>query len=249
MKKIVPFSVDYDKVRTLEKWELYCLIISAIAIFLLWFFPDVELIEAIGYVGMTGYLISSLLAKIVFKDAEKKKREDLLDNSFDTSYADSNTKLYYNNDEIAHGIPKLALNTYESSFHTENTLRHMIRKKALILLILSIPFILSIFLEGGQEVVKLLFKISIPLILITNLAFTIIYYFDVKHLNSDFKKELIKVNREETELNDYSRLLIPVVEYYAIKAWANINLDKDIFDKYNDEISNNWTERKRRLGF
>lgn len=262
MNKIVPFKTNYETIRKFEIAGFYCVLSSALIIGLLWLAPKLDLdasiksflipfkeyLKSLSYVTMIGYLLLSQVAKFLFKNTEKAKRDDLIDNSFGTNYANENTLGYYNNDEIPIGIKKLAINAYESSFHTENTLREMLFKMSLKLLLLSIPFLFSIFSNGGQNITRLLFEISIPTIMLTQFASTIAYFNGVKNLNERFKIELINIGKSELENKDYSKLLIPVMEYYNTKSWANINLDKKIFEKHNNEISRKWLERKESLG-
>jgi len=262
MNKIVPFKSNYKTIRKIETTAFYFLLSAAVIIGILWLapklnlntsiksflFPFKEFVKSLSYVSMIGYLGLSIIAKILFKDAEKNKRDDLIDNSFGTSYSNENSSGYYNNEEMPFGIKKLALNSYESSFHTENTLKRMLYKMSLKVLLFAIPFSLSIFTSGGENIVRLLFEISIPIILLLQLITTIVFFNSIKNLNERFKIELINIGKSTLEIKDYSKLLIPVMEYYNIKSWANINLDEKIFEKHNTEISEKWLNRKGNLG-
>lgn len=260
MTRYVPFDSKYDQIRKLEKSAFILLIISAVLIFANWilgkFFDKSinenfshlkDLAKVISYVSMVGYLIIKLVAKILFHNVEKLKRNDLIDNAFGTNYSDDNTTGYYNNDETDNGIRKLALNAYESAFHTENTLKLMIYKNLIILVVISIPFLLSIFSKGGSDVVRLLFEISIPLILSSDFVILLVYYLNVSSINERFKIEFTNLTNDKLKDSDVPKLIIPVMEYYSIKAWANTNLDSKIFNKNNEKISKNWIIRKEKL--
>lgn len=261
MSRIVPFDSNYTTVRKFEKAAFYCLLFSAIAIIYLWLILVVEplisfkissatiidLVKVLSYVSMIGYIGLSSVAKYLFYSAEKVKRGDLIDNSFGTCYSDCNSEGYYNNDDIPYGVKKLALNTYESSFHTEQTLRKMLFRYAMKMLIFSIPFLISIFSIGGSDIVRLLFEISIPLIMLSQFFIIIVYYTGVKSVNEHFKIELTNIGNKPIDVKDNSRLLKPVLDYYNIKSWATTNLDSRIFNKHNEQISNQWLERKKKL--
>lgn len=261
MTRIVPFDINYSTVSKFEKVAYYCLLFSALAIIYLWLIPKIELIfpfkissktivdlvKVLSYVSMIGYIGLSSVAKYLFYSAEKVKRGDLIDNSFGTYYSDNNTEGYYNNDEMPHGIKKLALNTYESSFHTEQTLREMLFKYAMKMLLISIPFLISIFSLGGSDIVRLLFEISIPLIMLSQFFILIVYYTGVKGINEHFKIELTNIGNKAIDVKDNSRFLKPVLDYYNIKSWATTNLDSSIFIKHNDQISAQWIKRKEKL--
>lgn len=258
MTRIVPFDPTYNIIRKLEKVAFILLIISAAIITINWAsnkFLDKETIleytnlqdtgKVISYSSMVGYLIITLLIKVLFHTVEKRKRNDLIDNSFGTKYSDENTLGYYNNEEIKGGIKKLALNSYESSFHTENTLKLMILKNAIFLIGFSTLFLLSVFSKGGEDVIRLLFEISIPLTLISQFIILVIYYLNVAEINERFKIELTNIGNKELGDEDIPKLLILVMEYYNIKSWANTNLDSKIFKKNNNAISKKWENRKQ----
>src|SRR6056297_2652090 len=202
MARYVPFDSKYDQIRKLEKSAFILLIVSAFLILANWtlgkFFDKTinenyshlkDFARVISYVSMVGYLIIKLVAKILFHNVEKLKRNDLIDNAFGTNYSDENTTEYYNNDDTEYGIKKLALNSYESSFHTENTLKLMLYKNLITLVILSIPFFLSIFSKGGSDIVRLLFEISIPLTLISEFVVLLVDFLNVTSINERFKIE------------------------------------------------------------
>lgn len=261
MTRIVPFDSNYTTVRKFEKVAFHCLLFSAIAVLYLWLIPKVEplisfkissatttdLVKVLSYVSMIGYIGLSSVAKYLFYSAEKVKRGDLIDNSFGTCYSECNSEEYYNNEEIEFGIKKLAVNTYESSFHTEQTLRKMLFRYALKMHIFSIPFLISIFSIGGSDIVRLLFEISIPLIMFTQFFILIVYYTGVKSVNERLKIELTNIGSKQIALEDYAKLLNPIFDYYNIKSWATTNLDSKIFNKHNDQISKLWQKRKEKL--
>lgn len=260
MTRFVPFDTNYDQIRKYEKSAFVLLLLSSLLILVNWyvtkFFNDEinkqyneckEFSKVISYVSMVGYLIINLISKILFHKIEKRKRNDLIDNSFGTNYSDENTIGYYNNNETENGIKKLALNSYESSFHTENTLKLMLYKNLVILVLLSIPFLLSIFSKGGSDIVRLLFEISIPLTLISEFVIMLIYFLNVSEINERFKIELTNIGKRSIIDKDIPKLLIPVMEYYSMKAWANTNLDSKIFNKNNERVSVKWKSRKEKL--
>lgn len=260
MTRYVPFDRKYDQIRNLEKIAFILLIVSAVVILANWilgkFFDKTinennfqlkDLAKVISYVSMVSYLVIKLVAKILFHKVEKLKRNDLIDNSFGTSYSDDNTSGYYNNNEAENGIRKLALNTYESAFHTENTLKPMLYKNLIVLVIISIPFLISIFSKDGNDFVRLLFELSIPLTLTSDFVILLVYYLNVSGINERFKIEFTNLENDKLTDSDVPKLIIPVMEYFSLKAWANTNLDSNIFNKNNEKISKKWIIRKEKL--
>lgn len=262
MSKYVPFQTSYDRVKRTEKYAFLFLTMSALSIFVLWatpllnknhqaaqiIAPYISHIKTISYVFMVGYITLEILGRILFREAERMKLEDLIDNSFETNYSDERSLNYYNNEEIPSGIKKLAVNTYESSFHTESTLQGMILNLALKLLFFSVPFVFSIFDSNGENIVRLLFEISIPTLLLNKLITTLFYFLRIREINNRFKIELINIKTKELGVSDFSRLLNPVMDYYNTKSWANVHLSDKIFQKNNEMVSKKWLKRKETIG-
>lgn len=264
MNKYVPFQATYKRVDQIENLSKYCAYIAAIFITVNWFIESFQLTETIlvnmklgtlidplkvgSYAFITFFLIFELVAKILFSEAERTKREDLIDNSFGTAYSDVSSKGYYNNDELSFGIIKFALNTYESSFHTLHVLKAMLINSSIRLLLISIPFVLSIFANNGSTIVRLLFEISIPLVLFFNVIVLVIYFVRVREINTRFKSELLSISKNDRNELTNGKLLNPIMDYYNTKAWANINLDSNEFEKLNESVSESWLERKEKLG-
>lgn len=258
MNKTTPFETSFDTVRKFEHASSFSLTISAVIVFILWlvslfeipanikdYIPVItDILKVISYISMLAYIGLSLISKIIFAGAEKVKREDLIDNSFETVYGNEKSTNYYNNDDVQKGIKRLAFNAHESSFHTENTLRLMLLNKIVRYLFFVTPFILSIFFESGQEVVRLLFEIAIPIEMTVFLITLLRYWIEVRNINERFKIELLNIGGREINESEHPKLILPVLEYYNVKSWASINLDKKIFDEYRDKLSQLWMKRK-----
>lgn len=258
MSRIVPFESNYKTIRKFEKASFCSIVISATIVTGIWLisliefnqkYRDlinfiIEFLKVISYVTMLGYIGFSLISKILFSIAEKEKRKDLIDNSFDTNYTVEKSNEYYNNNDIQIGIKRLAFNTNESSFHTENTLRLMLFKMTIKYLIFLTPFLLSIFSINGQQVIRLLFEMSIPIEMTISFILAFKYFIEIKKINENFQLELLAIGNREIKDYEIPKLLIPVMEYYNVKSWASLNLDEKIFKRNNEKLSKLWIEQK-----
>ncbi len=261
MSRNVPFETSYNYIRKIEKAAFICLVVSAILTIVNWILPTKtdwisdktldcfkDKLKAINYLSMVVYLLTNIFIKIAFSLVEKRKRDDLIDNSFNTNFSDENTVNYYNNSEIDPGIMKLALNSFESSFHTENTLKLMLFKKFCKLMTFGLIFVFSSFSGDGSTVIRILFDISIPLVLLNDVVIIGFYYHNVININRVFTIQFTNIGNKELTQQDIGKLLMPTFDYYSIKAWANTNLDSDIFNNHNEEFSRKWKTRKERIG-
>jgi len=261
MIRNVPFETSYNYIRKVEKAAFICLVVSAILTIVNWILPThinwmndnlldyfKDKLKAINYLSMVVYLLTNIFIKIAFNLVEKRKRDDLIDNSFNTNFSDENTVGYYNNKEINPGIMKLALNSFESSFHTENTLKFMLFNKFYKLMTFGLLFVFSSFSTDGSTTIRLLFEISIPLVLLNDVIVIGYYYFNVININKVFTIQFTNQGSKELTQQDIGKLLMPTIDYYSIKAWANTNLDSKIFQNHNEEFSKKWKTRKERIG-
>jgi hypothetical protein len=260
MTREVPFETSYGHIRNVEKAAFICLIISAVLTIINWVIPNhIDLIsdklleyfkdkiKTVNYVSTIVYILTNIFVKIAFNLVEKRKRDDLIDNSFDTNFLDENTLGYYNNLEMAPGIKKLALNSFESSFHTENTLKYMLFRKFYKLMTFGLIFVFSIFSAEGSNTIRLLFEISIPIILLNDVVVIGYYYFNVININKVFTIQFTNIGSKELTHQDIGKILMPTIDYFSIKAWANTNLDSKIFKNHNEEFSKKWNIRKAGL--
>ena len=80
----------------------------------------------------------------------------------------------------------------------------MLYKSLFILVLMCIPFLLSIFTKGGSDIVRLLFEISIPLTLLSQFVMMLIFYLNVSEINERFKIELTNIGTGKLNEKDVS---------------------------------------------
>ncbi|MBB6463327.1 hypothetical protein [Flammeovirga kamogawensis] len=259
MSRIVPFDISYKRIDFIDLLSFIFLLISASSIIVKWtyiiFFEKQHPIIKDDLLNVTlnvsnsfmlFYLVLNLFIKIRFHLLENNRRVDLFDNSFGSTLSDDNTVGYFNNEEMSLGMKKLALNTYESSYHTEGTLSKMLERKLYLYIPLLMIFIISIISNGGKGLIRFAIEISVPIIILSQYVILIFYYLGVKKVNNLFRTVLDNIGHKNLRKDDVPKLLRLIMEYNTTQAWANTHLNSSIFHKNNERVSNKWNEIKER---
>ena len=151
MKRIVPFSVNYETIRKINLAGNLILYLSAILAILVIIngkldFPnkvdiDKFLNSFLSFFSIA-YFLEDLIQNYLFQLAEVHRRNDFIDNSFDTTLSDKNSKGYFSNDDLKTGIYKLGVNCFENSFFTKTVTLSMIPFMAIKSIVIVLLFIL-----------------------------------------------------------------------------------------------------------
>ncbi|MBB5623734.1 hypothetical protein HDE69_004821 [Pedobacter cryoconitis] len=90
---------------------------------------DIQLIfdDFLNIINIVSLLVYFILENIVdlflIPQAEHKRRDDFIDNSFDTKFAVNNSIGYFDNDEVSHGLYKAATNLFQNCFTTYSLIK------------------------------------------------------------------------------------------------------------------------------
>lgn len=249
MKRIVPFSLNYvvlKRINAVESVALYLSAIIALVILLndkSLLFTDKEywsvLLNSLLSFSAVLYFILDILINYLFQLTEVHRKNDLLDNSFDTFLSDKKSEGYYSNESIEKGIYKLGVNCFENSFFSKNVSSAMIP----VMLIKSI-FILLLFvvlaLFTDHKTLSSLMQVALPLTILQQTIRLITYHFRVKAVYEHFKLIFTSV---DSKIRD-SYLITNVINYETTLAWAGILLDSKKFDALNVPLTKEWEEIK-----
>jgi hypothetical protein len=69
---------------------------------------------------------------IIMPQADSTRRDDFIDNSFDSRFSASSSQGYYDNDEVAKGLYKAAVNLFENCFFTYSLVKITFLRKILV---------------------------------------------------------------------------------------------------------------------
>lgn len=247
--RIVPYSVSYDTVETLNSRAeilLYSSTAVSIAISLLGYFnllPDLRtVLIGINILFICIYAFLDNRASYIFTKAEMKRRLDWLDNSFGTNFSGKKSQGYFTNEHLSPGLYKLAVNCFENSYHTHFIISKMLGRIIIQTIIIVLIFIASAYI-GNREIVRLFFELALPAILLQKLIKVIYFSSRMTEVQDRFKSlfnDLMQFGFE----NKTAEALRDILEYETALSWASIPLSSKIFRKYQDKLAKEWEELK-----
>lgn len=250
MKKIVPFSVNYETIRKINLVGSLILYLSATLAILVIINEKLHLPSKIdtdkflnSFLSFfsIAYFLQDLIQNYLFQLAEVHRKNDFIDNSFDTTLSDKNSEGYFSNDDLQTGIYKLGVNCFENSFFTKSVSLSMIPAMAIKTIIIVLLFTL-ISLFADKMPISVLMQVALPLTIIQQAIRLTTFYFRINSIYNQFKTIFSSINSSHRD----SYLIINVVNYESTVAWAGILLDSQIFNRLNDSLTEQWTEIKTR---
>ncbi len=173
--------------------------------------------------------------------AERKRRQQLLSDSFGAPLSHDRTAHYYNN-EYAPNILRLGANTMENSFFSKEIAARMLIPKRIITLIY---IIIWIFLFGSPEckpetlmwITQLVFSTEICIQWLTLELLRSAYKNTYDELHSLFMNE---PNGESPK--EIATILDSFTAYEAAKHSAGFLLSSKVFFKMNEELTQRWNQ-------
>ncbi len=250
--RFVPFAQSYN---TIEKWNGYAdwILYGTTVLSLVITFLGNELGEtvktmlvAINCVSIVGYVCIDNWCSFSFAKNEMTRRVDWLDNSFNTNYSGQRSQGYFTNENVSPGLYKLAVNSFENSHHTHFIISKMMTGIFLKTIVVAIFFIVSVFF-GNRELLRLLFELPLPVILIQKFFKAFIYQSRIERVQDRFKT--LFNDLANTDFEKYTAgALRGVIDYEATLSWASIPLKGKLFFKYKDQLAEEWEELKINYG-
>ena len=202
----------------------------------------VHILNTITVLLAIGYFVTDIVANYVFQSAEDVKRKDLIDHSLPTQLADYNSQQYFTNNEIAPGIYKFGVNSFESCYFSKNIAERMIGpaiwKVALVIAVFTVAA-----LWADNEGMVMLLQMALPFTIIQQFV-RLLYY---KHRLSNIYDTFFTIFNTPKDDRQSYLLLHNAITYDAVHAWASIKLKQTIYDKLNPTLTTDWVTLKQRL--
>lgn len=249
-KRIVPYSISYETVESLNKLAdimLYASTALSIAISLLGYFQLLLSLKTtligINILFICTYVFLNNRANYIFTKAEMKRRLDWLDHSFGTNFSGKRSQGYFTNEQLSPGLYKLAVNCFENGYHTQFIISKMLGAIIIQTIIVVLIFISSAYI-GNREIIRLFFELSLPAILIQKLIKAVYFSSRINEVQDRFKNlfnDLMKFGFE----NKTAEALRDILEYETALAWASTPLKSKVFRKYQDRLAQEWEQLKK----
>jgi hypothetical protein len=257
-----PHLNDFDTAKKIEKYQNR-LLWTATALSVIAFVINVETIKigiaSRGWTDLADYftkatgIIVSVMA-IIYSILEfitqsyissggKKKRNDLIDNSFGSNLSGIRSSGYFSNSQLPDGIYKLAVNCFENSYFTATIISNMLWKKWLTTGALVIAIMLAAF-SDNLGILNTLIQLSVTGIVLQQSIKMQWYYFKMNQIFEDFKTLFDSLNGIPDPEKRSPEILKNVLNYECTHAWGGVLNETQIYDALNPELSRNWETMK-----
>jgi hypothetical protein len=206
----------------------------------------INLINIFNIIGISLFFVLEVIGDyILIPQADSKRRDDFIDNSFGSIFSPNNSVGYYDNDEINKGLYKAAVNLFENCFFTYSLVKVTATKKiispAIMLLFMTVfayygfkevPFALSVLQAVfSANTLGLLIKHLILLNRLTTIQDSWIALFQHEDLKSNTHKYQTSVYRYW-------------LQYEALQSKINAGIPEKIYDKHNPSLTEEWKKMK-----
>lgn len=206
----------------------------------------VDLINICNIIGIGLFFSIEILNDLILiPQADSKRRDDFIDNSFGSKFSTKNSIEYYDNDEVGLGLYKASVNLFENCFFTYSLVKITTISKIVIPILMlfsmvviafygfrEVPFALSILQAlFSANILGLLIK---HLILLNKLS-TIQDFWINLFQNEDFKNKTYKY-----QAHVYRYWL----QYETLHSRINAGIPDKTFLKYNPSLTTDWNNLK-----
>jgi len=207
----------------------------------------INLINIFNIIGISLFFILEVISDyILIPQADNKRRDDFIDNSFGSVFSPNNSIGYFDNDELSKGLYKASVNLFENCFFTYSLVKITTTKKiispAIMLLFMlafayygfkkDFPFALSVLQAlFSANILGQLIKHLILLNRLTTIQDSWIALF--QHID-------IKTNTHKYQTSVYRLWL----QYEALHSKINAGIPEKIYNKHNPPLTEEWKKMK-----
>ncbi|MCD8411253.1 hypothetical protein [Tenacibaculum finnmarkense] len=241
---------DINKLSAIERiifWVILGLSISSVVLnkFIV---PQkvTDILNVLNIIGIGLFFTIGILVEYIFlPQADSKRRDDFIDNSFGSKFSPKNSVEYYDNDEINLGLYKASVNLFENCFFTYSLSKIVTVSKIIIpTIILIVMLIISYY--GFKEVpfalstLQTLFSANILGVLIKH----IILINKLSTIQDSwiqlFQNKDYKINTFKYQASIYRYWL----QYETLHSKISAGIPDSVFQKNNESLTLEWERIK-----
>lgn len=184
------------------------------------------------------YMVLSVLDDgVLWYKAESARRKNIIQDAFQVRLDEHVTEGYYNN-SIRDPELSYIVNTFESAFFTKVLSEHMLWKSyAKIIISIAIVFV-SCRLITDNVILLIVAQSAFSAFAIRDSVRLILFVQRIRELYDSAYHELITVGISKYEQRVWLKYFC--IEYESIKAHYKIRLNRALFNKMNDSLSEDW---------
>ncbi len=196
---------------------------------------------------LTFFILEVLVDHILSPQADSKRRDDFIDNSFGSKFSPNASIGYFDTAEIPHGLYKTACNLFENSFFTYSLVKSLTVRKTIVptFVFLSI----SVFAYYGFKQVPLALSVLQILFSAIILGDLIKHLILIAQLNiiHDAWINLFQLQDFKLDTDKYKALIYRYwLQYETLHARIPAGIPENVFSKLNPKLTQEWADMKTR---
>lgn len=205
-----------------------------------------DIINILNIIGISLFFGIELINEfILLPQADNKRRDDFIDNSFGSKFSTNNSIGYYDNDEINKGLYKAAVNLFENCFFTYSLVRITTISKIIVPIIMVVSIIVLTFYGFKQVPIALtvlqaifsanILGLLIKHVILLNKLFSIQETWILLFQNPD-----LRTNTQNYQTHIYKYWL----QYETLLGKINAGTPDKTFKKYGNSLTEEWKQLK-----
>jgi hypothetical protein len=205
-----------------------------------------NIINILNIIGISLFFILEIISDyILIPQADSKRRDDFIDNSFGSGFSPNNSVAYYDNDEVSQGLYKASVNLFENCFFTYSLVKLTTIKKIIIPSIMFL-FMVAFGYFGFQQVpyalsiLQALFSANILGLLIKHLILLNRLATIQDSWIALFQQDDIKANTYKYQASIYRYWL----QYETLHSKINAGIPEKVYNVNNPPLTEEWKKIK-----
>ena len=206
----------------------------------------INIINVLNIIGISlFFFIEILIDYILLPQADNKRRDDFIDNSFGSKFSTKNSIGYYDNDEVEKGLYKASVNLFENCFFTYSLVKAITFSKIITpLIMLLLMMILSYYgikeVPFALSVLQALFSANIMGLLIKHIIL-------LNKLSVILDNWILLFQNKDIKSHTYnyqSFIYRYWLQYETLHSKINAGISEKIFSKNNSTLTVEWENLK-----
>jgi hypothetical protein len=191
------------------------------------------------------FVLDATVNYVLIPQAENKRKDDFIDNSFGSTFSIVSSIEYYDNEEIGAGLYKGAVNLFQNCFFSASLMKAALPQKIVLPAIVLLGVMIMAYFGFKQfdwavALLQTLFSVSILGGLIKDL---ILYY----QLNSIQDMWVALFQNKDTKLNIasyHAQVYRYWLRYETLISWAQPDIPDTLYKRLNDPLTAEWQNLK-----
>lgn len=241
-----------DKIRRVISFIFWVIFILSVTPAILKMF-EVELsidnlLNTINIICISLFFVLEIVTEyILIPQADSKRRDDFIDNTFGSTFSTNSSIGYYDTNEVQQGLFKVATNLFQNSYFTYNLIKAITFRKTILpsLVLLSI----SVFtyygfkqVPFGLSLLQALFSATLLGDLVKHFILMVRLHTIHDSLITLFQNQDVKLNTDKYKTQIYRYWL----QYETLHSRIQAGIPETVFKKLNSSLTDDWNNMKLR---